>query len=61
MFPKSLGIMFDGTLGSRTLLHGEVSHPFTGNLSNTYLIFNSMKWSYYQKYVNQLTLNISTL
>ena len=38
-----------------------MSHELTVYLSDVYLFFDSVKWSYYQKHLNQITLNDTKL
>ena len=44
-------------LGYQKLCQGLVSHELTAYLSNFYPFFDSMKLPYYQKQLNQITLN----
>ena len=47
--------------GSQKLLQGLVSHELTAYLSDLDFFLNSRKWLYYRKYINQTTLNHTTL
>ena len=47
--------------GSQKLLQESICHKVTAYLSDFDIFFNSGKWSYYQMYINQITLNCTTL
>ena len=46
---------------SQKLLQGLESHELTAYLSGFYLFFDSLIWLYYEKNVNQVTLNLTIL